>query len=77
MKPDIKTAIRKERLYFDGGTGTVLQSLGLLAGTAPEEWNLSRPDVITELHRSYLDAGCRILKTNTFGVNKAKYPGYR
>ena len=77
MKPDIRTVIREQRLYFDGGTGTVLQSLGLPAGEAPEVWDLLHPELVTGLHRAYLNAGCRILKTNTFGVNRGKYLGYR
>ncbi len=62
-------------LYFDGGTGTVLQSMGLQPGERPEEWNLLYPERITALHKAYLDAGCNILKTNTFGVNRLRFPG--
>lgn len=69
--------IKEERLYFDGGTGSVLQSMGLEAGCPPELWNVSHPDRITALHRSYLEAGSRIISTNTFGVNRSKYENYR
>lgn len=72
----ITDAIKNKRLYFDGGTGTVLQSMGLPAGTPPESWNLSAPDKITALHKAYINAGCNIIKTNTFGVNKAKYKNF-
>lgn len=68
--------IINERLYFDGGTGTVLQAMGLPAGTPPEEWNMTNPDKITALHKAYIDAGCNIIKTNTFGVNRLKYENY-
>ena len=68
--------IKERRLYFDGGTGTVLQSMGLPAGMAPESWNLIAPEKITALHNSYLDAGCNIIKTNTFGINRDKYDNY-
>ncbi len=73
---DIRDIIKKERLFFDGGTGTVLQSMGLPPGQSPELWNISHPERITELHRSYLDAGANILKTNTFGVNRDKFDNY-
>ncbi|MBQ6809498.1 MAG: homocysteine S-methyltransferase family protein [Clostridia bacterium] len=73
---EITEIIKTERLYFDGGTGTVLQSMGLPAGTAPEIWNLTNPEKITALHRAYLDAGANIIKTNTFGVNCEKYENY-
>ena len=69
--------IKEKRVYFDGGTGTVLQSMGLPAGQSPERWNIEHPDKITALHRSYLDAGCNILKTNTFGLNREKFPDYK
>ncbi len=72
----ITEIIKNKRLYFDGGTGTVLQSMGLPAGTAPEAWNLSAPEKITALHNAYLDAGANIIKTNTFGVNRDKYDNY-
>ncbi len=68
--------IKHKRLYFDGGTGTVLQGMGLPAGTPPENWNLTNPDKISALHKAYIDAGCNIIKTNTFGVNKAKYKNF-
>lgn len=72
----ISNIIKERRLYFDGGTGTVLQSMGLPVGMAPEAWNLIAPDKITALHNAYLDSGCNIIKTNTFGVNKDKYENY-
>jgi len=72
----IKEALKNKRLYFDGGTGTVLQSMGLPAGTPPEVWNVTHPEKITALHQAYMEAGCNIIKTNTFGVNPDKYPDY-
>lgn len=71
---NIREEIRKKRLYFDGGFGTLLQAMGLPAGTPPEIWNLTEPDRIISVHRSYVEAGCNFLTTNTFGVNCAKYP---
>ncbi len=61
MKQPILEAIRSRRVYFDGGYGTSLLALGLPVGTAPEQWNLDRPEVIFSLHQGYLEAGCRIL----------------
>ncbi len=72
----ITEAIRKRRIYFDGGTGTCLQSAGLPSGTPPEVWNLERPEKIRALHEEYLNAGADIIKTNTFGVNPLKYENY-
>lgn len=75
-KQKITDIIKTHRLYFDGGTGTVLQSMGLKSGDAPELWNITNPQKITELHKQYIDAGCNIIKTNTFGINKQKYTDY-
>ena len=66
----------KKSLIFDGGTGTVLQKMGLPEGTPPEAWSIEFPEKITALHRDYLLAGADIIKTNTFGVNPLKYPDY-
>ena len=68
--------IKEKRLYFDGGTGTILQEMGLENGVAPEMWNLSNPGKIVALHKAYIDAGSNIISTNTFGVNAEKYENY-
>ena len=73
---NIREELKNNRLYLAGGTGTVLQAMALEPGTPPEQWNLTQPEKITQLHRAYVEAGSRILKTNTFGVNGDKYPNY-
>ena len=73
---NIKEVIRQKRLYFDGGTGTLLQSMGLESGEKPESWNIKFPEKIIELHKSYLQAGADIIKTNTFGINADKFENY-
>ena len=64
----------KEWLFFDGGTGTILQERGLAAGELPETWNLTRPEELISVHRAYLEAGCDIINANTFGANALKFP---
>jgi len=59
-------------LIADGATGTMLQSLGLPAGSAPELWNVERPDAVRTLHQRYLDAGSGVFLTNSFGGSRAK-----
>ncbi len=73
----IKELIKQNRLYLDGGTGTVLQSMGLEAGTPPETWNIQNPDAVVSLHKNYFEAGSNIVATNTFGVNCKKYDDYK
>lgn len=65
----------KEMLLFDGAMGTQLQARGLAAGELPEIWNVTHPEVIREIHKAYVNAGCDILKTNTFGANALKFVG--
>ena len=77
MKQDLRSVLRTKRLYFDGGTGTVLQEMGLRSGQAPETLNVEAPETIVALHRAYLAAGCDIIKTNTFGIHRLKYDNYR
>lgn len=54
----------------DGAMGTMLFEAGLQFGDPPEIWNLAHPDVVRGVHRGYLDAGARIVLTNTFGGNR-------
>ncbi len=65
--------MKKRRLFFDGGTGSLLQAKGLKAGEFPETWNILHPEVLVELHRNYLEAGADIINTNTFGANGLKF----
>lgn len=69
----IRERLGKELLFFDGGMGTLLQAKGLAPGELPETWNITRPDVIQEIHRSYIEAGSDIILTNTFGANALKF----
>lgn len=63
----------RELLIFDGATGTVLQSKGLMPGELSDTWNITRPNDIYALHRAYLDAGADIITTNTFVTSKLKH----
>ena len=65
----------KEILYFDGAMGTRLQAAGLKPGELPEVWNITRGDVVADIHASYVRAGANILKSNTFGANALKMQG--
>ena len=52
--------------------GTMLFAAGLQFGDPPEVWNLSQPEVVRRIHRGYLEAGSRIVMTNTFGGNRLR-----
>jgi len=65
--------LKENKIYLDGGMGTILQEKGLKPGEKPEMWNIIHPDIITEIHRSYFDAGSNVVNTNTFGANPLKF----
>ena len=68
----ILSLLEKGFVFFDGGMGTQLQANGLVAGEIPEQWNITKPEVITKIHRSYFEAGANVATTNTFGANPLK-----
>ena len=64
-------------LVFDGATGTSLQQMDLgpddFGGAALEGCNenlvVTRPDAVQEVHRQFLEAGCDVIETDTFGAS--------
>ena len=87
----IKDIFKKKILIIDGAMGTMVQSYKLnesdfrgdrfkkhsddLQGNN-EILSLTRPDVISEIHRSYLEAGADIIETNTFSANSISQKDY-
>lgn len=65
--------LKNSIVILDGGMGTLLQEKGLLPGELPERWNITHPEVIRDIHKSYFDAGSNVVSTNTFGANALKY----
>jgi 5-methyltetrahydrofolate--homocysteine methyltransferase len=71
----LREALRRRILVLDGAMGTMLQAAGLTAtdfGGAGfegcnEHLNLTRPDVVRDVHRAYVEAGADVVSTNTFG----------
>ena len=70
---NIREELKKRRLFFDGGMGSLLQAKGLKPGELPETWNILHPEIIEQIHVDYLKAGADVVTTNTFGVNRFKY----
>ncbi len=57
---------RVRAVLMDGAMGTVLMSRGFSVQTRFEEMNESCPDLIREIHRSYIKAGVAVIVANTF-----------
>ena len=60
----------EEPVLTDGAWGTALQQRGLGIGKCPDHWNLIHPDRVEQVARSYVDAGSKIILTNTFGASR-------
>ena len=54
-------------VVLDGAMGTLLMAAGLVQGAPPEKWNVVHPERIRGVHDAYINAGSRVILTNTFG----------
>ncbi|MEZ4600868.1 MAG: bifunctional homocysteine S-methyltransferase/methylenetetrahydrofolate reductase [Syntrophotaleaceae bacterium] len=61
--------LREQVLVGDGAMGTQLYSRGVPLEVRFESLNLTRPELVAEIHRSYVAAGARLLETNSFAAN--------
>ena len=88
----LRRAFQRRVHVLDGAMGTMIQRLGLTEddyrGTRfahhPGELkgnndllSLTRPDVIADIHRDYLDAGADLVETNTFNAQRISLADYR
>lgn len=69
---NIKDYIKENILIFDGAMGTMLQKLGLNNSDLPEELNILESEKIINIHKKYIEAGAKVITTNTFGANEIK-----
>ncbi|GFR37806.1 bifunctional homocysteine S-methyltransferase/methylenetetrahydrofolate reductase [Insulibacter thermoxylanivorax] len=76
MKQDLRSALRERVIIGDGAMGTYLYQLGFPVGISYEEINLTKPEVIADVHRRYYEAGARLIETNTFSANREKLSKY-
>lgn len=63
-------------LVSDGAWGTFLQQKGMQPGECPEEWNLSHPDEVFDIAKSYINSGADMIETNSFGGTIFKVQKY-
>ncbi len=76
MTSDFRHQLRERVLIFDGAMGTSIQDRNL----SPDDFQgkdgcnellvLSRPQVVREIHASFLEVGCDAVETNTFGASR-------
>lgn len=63
---------RKKRYVLDGGMGTMLQSAGMSPEETTTEFGLAHPEILTQIHKKYIEAGADIVYASTFGTNRFK-----
>jgi len=70
MHPFIEKLSAQAPILLDGAWGTELQAHGLKPGDCPDEWNLIHPERVESVARDYVQAGSRVILTNTFGASR-------
>lgn len=68
---DIRDYLKEHKILADGAFGTYFASLEDVGETVSEWANLKKPDVVAAIHREYIEAGARLLRSNTFGASRA------
>jgi homocysteine S-methyltransferase len=72
MNKKFLTRLREHVLVGDGAMGTLLYERGVPQGFCHEELNLTKPELIQQIHADYIAAGAQVIRTNTFGANSWK-----
>lgn len=70
MHPTLEAILAGGPVILDGGWGTELQKKGLEIGAHPDLLNLSDPQAVYEVAKSYVEAGSEIILSNTFGSTR-------
>lgn len=76
MTTSLLDHLRSSLLVADGAIGTMLYARGVPMDICFDEINQSRPDLIQQIHEEYVDAGARLIETNTFGANALSLSKY-
>src|SRR5262245_6982314 len=76
MHPLIERLVASGPVVTDGAWGTELQARGLAIGEMPDVWNLLHPERVMEVADAYVEAGSKVILTNTFGANRIRLEGH-
>src|SRR4029078_13243522 len=71
-KPPFLDAIAQRVLVCDGAMGTMLYAKGIFLNRSFDELNLTKPDLVADVHQAYVRAGADVIETNTFDANRIK-----
>ena len=72
MASDFIEQLNERIILADGAMGTMVYSRGVFINTCFDELNLTRPNLVQEIHEEYVRAGAELIETNTFGANRYK-----
>jgi methionine synthase / methylenetetrahydrofolate reductase(NADPH) len=71
-KPPFLEELERRVLVCDGAMGTMLYARGVFLNRSFDELNLTRPELVADVHQAYVRAGADVIETNTFGANRIK-----
>ena len=72
MSMNLISELQDSVVCGDGAMGTELLGAGVPLEMCFEELSVTQPDLVTRIHLAYVDAGARLIETNTFGANAAR-----
>ncbi len=75
-RPRFLEELSETVLVGDGAMGTELYARGVGVDVNFDELNLSRPAIVQSVHADYVQAGARLLETNTYGANRGRLRGH-
>lgn len=76
MRIPLREYLQKQVLLGDGAMATYLYQQGIPVQICYEELNVTNPDMIKRIHHEYLQAGAKLLETNTYGANRDRLSRY-
>jgi 5-methyltetrahydrofolate--homocysteine methyltransferase len=75
LRKDFLDKLKQKTIIFDGAMGTMLMEAGQASGGSPVLLNAEQPDLVTDIHKRYYEAGADVVIANTFGGNPLKLAG--
>lgn len=72
MQKTLLEKTEEKTIIFDGAMGTLIMAAGMSSIKSPTLLNLERPELVTDFHKQYFNAGADVVLTNTFGANLIK-----
>lgn len=76
MPANFRERLKAGIIICDGAMGTYLNQKGISYDHCFDELNLSKSDLMLQIHQDYINAGAEIIETNTFGANLVRLSGY-